>query len=234
MVRRAVYRATGKPQPPRPSAGVRGLVTARDLEDIERGGTLPVPTGALITPLARQAALERRISLVASDSSSTDQIPPGKAPQVAVGADHGGFDLKQMLKVHLRQIGYRVIDCGTDSAGSVDYPDYALAVAQLVSEGRAWRGILVDGAGIGSCMTANKVPGVRAAMCYDDATARNSRSHNDANVLTLGAGMITPELAQQIVQTWLETPAGTGRHARRVHKIMDVERRFLRKERVPW
>ena len=234
MVRRAVYRATGKPLPPRPPDRVPGLVTARDLENIEPGGMLPVPSGALITPLARQTALERRISLVASVASSTDQGAPGKAPQVAVGADHGGFELKQILKAYLRQLGYRVIDCGTDSAGSVDYPDYALAVAQLVSEGRAWRGILVDGAGIGSCMTANKVPGVRAAMCYDDATARNSRSHNDANVLTLGAGLIAPELAQQIVQTWLDTPAETGRHARRVHKIMDVERRFLRRERVPW
>ena len=103
-----------------------------------------------------------------------------------------------------------------------------MAVAQLVAQGRAWRGILVDGAGIGSCMAANKVPGVRAALCYDAATAVNSRAHNDANVLTLGAGMIGPELGRQIVETWLETPAGGGRHARRVEKIMEIERRFLR------
>ena len=224
MVRRSVFRAIGRPLPATASSQSR-LVSARDLEGVEFGGTFPVPPGALITPLARQVALERQISL-----ATAPPIPgpkeQGKALQVAVGADHGGFELKQMLKSRLRQLGYRVIDCGTDGTGSVDYPDFALAVAQLVSEGRAWRGVLVDGAGIGSCMAANKVPGVRAAMCYDRATAVNSRSHNDANVLTLGAGMIAPELARQIVRTWLDTPAESGRHARRVSKIMDVERQF--------
>ena len=115
-----------------------------------------------------------------------------------------------------------------DSTSSVDYPDFAFAVAQLVAQGRVWRGIVVDGAGIGSCMVANKVPGVRGAMCYDQATALNSREHNDANVLTLGAGMIGPNLAKQIVKTWLETPFGGERHARRVNKIMEIEKRFKR------
>ena len=127
----------------------------------------------------------------------------------------------------ISELGYEVLDCGTGSAESVDYPDYALAVGQHVAQGGAWRGILVDGAGIGSCMAANKVPGVRAAMCYDEATAVNSREHNDANVLTLGAGLIGPSLSRQIVETWLKTPSGGGRHARRVEKIMDIERRFL-------
>jgi ribose 5-phosphate isomerase B len=131
-----------------------------------------------------------------------------------------------MLKSYLNELGYAVVDCGTDSTNSVDYPDFAFAVAQLVARGRAWRGIVVDGAGIGSCMAANKVPGVRAAMCYDQATAVNSREHNDANVLTLGAGLIGPNLARQIVKNWLETPAGGGRHARRVNRIMEIERRF--------
>jgi ribose 5-phosphate isomerase B len=149
-------------------------------------------------------------------------------PTVAIGADHGGYELKEMLKGYLGELGHKVVDCGTDSTSSVDYPDFALAVAQLVAQGRAWRGIIVDGAGIGSCMAANKVPGVRAAMCYDQATAFNSREHNDANVLTLGAGLIGPNLARQIVKTWLETPFGGGRHARRVDKIMDIERRFLK------
>jgi ribose 5-phosphate isomerase B len=119
-----------------------------------------------------------------------------------------------------------VVDCGTNSADAVDYPDFAYAVARLVSEGRAWRGVVVDGAGIGSCMAANKVPGVRAALCYDHATAVNSREHNDANVLTLGAGLIGPALARQIVETWLATEFGGGRHERRVTKIMDIEKRF--------
>ena len=147
---------------------------------------------------------------------------------VALGADHGGYPLKETLKEFVASLGYAVVDCGTNSAESVDYPDFAYAVARLVSEGRAWRGVVVDGAGIGSCMAANKVPGVRAALCYDHATAVNSREHNDANVLTLGAGLIGPALARQIVETWLKTAFGGGRHERRVTKIMDIEKRFLK------
>jgi ribose 5-phosphate isomerase B len=106
----------------------------------------------------------------------------------------------------------------------VDYPDFARAVAVLVSEGKAWRGIMIDGAGIGSCMAANKIPGVRASMCYDHATANNAREHNDANVLTLGAGLIGLHLAKEIVDTWLTTPFAGGRHAKRVDKIMAIEK----------
>ncbi|MEJ2341099.1 MAG: RpiB/LacA/LacB family sugar-phosphate isomerase, partial [Gemmatimonadales bacterium] len=127
----------------------------------------------------------------------------------------------------LEEAGYEVADYGTHGPESVDYPDIALSVAQLVARGDAWRGILVDGAGIGSCMAANKVPGIRAAMCYDEATAVNSREHNAANVLTLGAGLTGPALSRQIVETWLRTPSGGERHARRVEKIMDIERRYL-------
>jgi ribose 5-phosphate isomerase B len=110
----------------------------------------------------------------------------------------------------------------------VDYPDFAYVVARLVADGRAWRGIIIDGAGIGSCMVANKVPGVRAAMCYDQASAVNSREHNNANVLTLGAGLIGPALARQIVETWLATEFGGGRHARRVEKIDQLDKRYTK------
>ena len=147
---------------------------------------------------------------------------------VAVGADHGGYALKEALKAYLHELGYTLTDCGTHSTEPVDYPDLAYAVARLVGSGEAWRGIVVDGAGIGSAMAANKVPGVRAALCYDHATAVNSREHNDANVLTLGAGLIGPNLAKQIAQTWLATPFGGGRHQGRVDKITDIERRFSR------
>ena len=147
---------------------------------------------------------------------------------IALGADHGGYKMKEMLAEHLVKAGYQVIDCGTNSAESVDYPDFAFAVAEKVSLGYAWRGIVIDGAGIGSCMTANKVPGVRAAMCYDYATAVNSREHNNANVLTLGAGLIGDNLARQIVDTWLGTEFGGGRHARRVDKIIAIENKFLK------
>ena len=152
----------------------------------------------------------------------------GKPMTVALGADHGGYDLKGRLASHLSEAGYQVIDCGTNSTESVDYPDFAFAVAEKVSLGYAWRGIIIDGAGIGSCITANKVPGVRAAMCYDHATAVNSREHNDANVLTLGAGLIGENLARQIVDAWLTTEFGAGRHARRVDKILAIEKKYLR------
>jgi ribose 5-phosphate isomerase B len=160
-------------------------------------------------------------------SSHPDEVNEqvNKTRRIAIAADHGGYSLKENLKPYLQQQGYLVDDCGTHSPESVDYPDFAFAAAKKVSDGEAWRGIIIDGAGIGSCMVANKVPGVRAAMCYDHATALNSREHNNANVLTLGAGMIEPTLARQIVLTWLNTKFGGGRHARRVDKIMNVERR---------
>ncbi len=153
---------------------------------------------------------------------------PGGGAEIAIGADHGGFTLKQELIAHLEQAGHAVHDCGCTSTESVDYPDFAHAVANLVATGVCRWGIAVDGAGIGSCMAANKVPGVRAALCYDLSSARNSREHNHANVLTLGAGLIGGNLARQIVDEWLATPWGPDRHARRVAKISDIETRYLR------
>ncbi|MEM7357434.1 MAG: ribose 5-phosphate isomerase B [Acidobacteriota bacterium] len=150
------------------------------------------------------------------------------AARVALGADHGGFGLKQTLAAYLEELGYDVCDCGTSGTGSVDYPDFAHEVARRVGGGDCRWGIVVDGAGIGSCMAANKVPGVRAALCYDLSSAKNSREHNLANVLTLGSGLIGEGLAKQIVRTWLETPWGSGRHEKRVEKITAIERRYLR------
>ncbi len=160
--------------------------------------------------------------------------PAGASPQtqvkkvVAIGSDHGGFDLKEILKPFLNEMGFDVRDVGAYNKGTVDYPDFAHEVARLVSVGRAWRGIMIDGAGIGSCIVANKVPGVRAGMAYDYSSALNSREHNDTNVLTLGAGLIGVNLAKQIVKTWLTTEFGGGRHAGRVEKIMAVEKQYLK------
>lgn len=145
---------------------------------------------------------------------------------VAIGADHGGFELKEALKSDISSLGFEVSDVGTNSKEAVDYPDFALAVAQAVSAGKAWRGIMIDGAGIGSCIVANKVPGVRAGMAYDVSSANNSREHNDTNVLTLGAGLIGVNLAKQIVKTWLTTDFAGGRHVARVDKIKAVEKRY--------
>jgi ribose 5-phosphate isomerase B len=162
---------------------------------------------------------------MAPDTGSTQPLT-GK--RVAIGADHGGFEMKEALKKELAELGCEVIDVGTYNKDAVDYPDFALAVAQKVSSDEAWRGVVIDGAGIGSCMVANKVPGVRAAMAYDHASANNSREHNDANVLTLGAGLIGPNLAKQILKTWLTTDFGGGRHAKRVDKIIEIEKQFLK------
>ena len=163
----------------------------------------------------------------AAPASAEGAPGPGPGQTIAIGADHGGFKLKERLAFRLREKGHSVEDCGTDSTESVDYPDFAVKVAEAVASGRCAWGIAVDGAGIGSAMVANKVPGVRAALCYDVSTAANSREHNHANVLTLGAGLIGENLAWQIVEAWLATPWGGGRHAARVAKIDAVERRYL-------
>jgi len=164
--------------------------------------------------------------------ASTAEIGEQTTATIAIGADHGGYPLKEKLGFRLKEKGYDVIDCGTHSSESVDYPDFAHAVARKVADGEASYGVIVDGAGIGSAMVANKVPGVRAALCYDLSSARNSREHNHANVLTLGAGLIGDGLAQQILETWLETPWAGGRHANRVAKINEVEDQYAILNRV--
>jgi ribose 5-phosphate isomerase B len=161
-----------------------------------------------------------------SVSSPASQPPTPIQKIVAIGSDHGGFEMKAALIEYLKELEFESIDCGTHSKDAVDYPDFALAVAVMVRQGKAWRGIMIDGAGIGSCMVANKVPGVRAAMAYDYASASNSREHNNANVLTLGAGLIGLNQAKLIVKTWLSTEYAGGRHQARVDKIMQVEKKF--------
>lgn len=147
---------------------------------------------------------------------------------IAIGADHGGFELKETLKTDLAAMGFELIDVGTNSKDAVDYPDFAHDVARLVGTGKAWRGIMIDGAGIGSCIVANKVPGVRAGMAYDYSSALNSREHNDTNVLTLGGGFVGVNLARQIVNVWLSTDFAGGRHERRVTKIAAVEKQYVK------
>lgn len=229
IVREVVSRTLGKPGG---AAQSRLIIDETAVRQMPAGTNQIIPQGALVTPLARQVALERRITL--STETAVDRAVARSGVQfgqttnktVAIGADHGGYSLKEKLKPLIIEAGYQLIDCGTNSSDSVDYPDYAYAVARLVADASAWRGIMIDGAGIGSCMTANKVPGIRAAMCYDQATAVNSREHNDANVLTLGAGLIGPALAGQIVKTWLATDFGGGRHGRRVDKIDAIGKRY--------
>jgi ribose 5-phosphate isomerase B len=230
-VRQAVYRTLGL-EPRLNPAPRRRLVTELDLRDLPFGSDFRVPEASLVTPLARQVAMDRHITLRTAPSPSPAakelpqaiSVPAAGGKAVAIGADHGGFKLKESLKDYLRELGYEVIDCGTNSTEAVDYPDFALAVAELVSQGRAGRGILVDGAGIGSCMAANKIKGIRAALCYDLRTVINSREHNNANVLTLGGPLHDASQLCDMARTWLQTRFGGGRHMVRVNKIMAIER----------
>lgn len=236
LVRKIVSRTLGNASPIVDESQRRNLIDEEAVRRMPAGTQQKIPKNSILTPLARQAALERQIRFEfdpLDEKAKSREIFLSKATNhaaqrsIAIGADHGGYALKEQLKEILTaDKGFKVVDCGTHSTDSVDYPDYAFAVARMVSSGQAWRGIIIDGAGIGSCMAANKVPGVRAAMCYDQATAVNSREHNNANVLTLGAGLIGANLAHQIMQTWLETAFAGGRHARRVDKIDQIGQRF--------
>ena len=160
---------------------------------------------------------------IAAPAPSGPSAPKGT---VAIGADHGGFALKAVLAKHLQAKGLGVTDCGTNSADAVDYPDFAHVVARLVATGACDAGIVIDGAGIGSAMAANKVPGVRAANAHDTSMARNAREHNYANVLTLGAGMIGAPMALEVTDTFLATPWGAERHGKRVAKITSIEQQY--------
>lgn len=202
------------------------VVTAEDVQAAR--GELRVPADAIVTDRARELALELGVKILAENASGSATGEPREREAstsrvVALASDHAGFELKAYLKQFLTDSGYKVEDLGTHSTDPVDYPDFARAVAEAVAAGKAWRGIVVDGAGIGSAMAANKVPGVRAALCYDRATARNSREHNDANVLTLGARLIPPELAREVAAVWLETKFAGGRHQQRIDKITAIE-----------
>ncbi len=157
-------------------------------------------------------------------STGTEFTPAAWPPRtVAIGADHGGYELKEDLRRFLEMKKYRVLDCGTNSKDSVDYPDFARAVAVAVADGRAEAGVIVDGAGIGSGMAANKVRGARCGVCHDIATVLNAREHNDANVLSIGSGVVSANLARRMVALFLQTENGGGRHLRRVRKIMEIE-----------
>ena len=184
--------------------------------------------GTLVTPLARDALKELGISIVPCAPPERSSRPKSNPGPIAIGADHAGFALKETIKEALVKEGRTVRDFGTSSPEPVDYPDFALKVAQAVSSGACATGIVVDGAGFASAVVANKLPGIRAAVCWDLLTVRLAREHMDANVLAMGGKLIGPTLALEMVKLWLETPFAGGRHARRVSKISDVEGRYLR------
>ncbi|MCS7026629.1 MAG: ribose 5-phosphate isomerase B [Bryobacteraceae bacterium] len=194
-------------------------------QEIPPGGDLRIPIGSIVTPAARDLARERGVRIQEVKPEELDGVAPAEKT-IALGADHGGFEMKEHLKPLLVSLGFALRDVGIHEPKTADYPDIAHAVAELVASGKALQGMIVDGAGIGSAMVANKVPGIRAALCYDKASARNSREHNHANVLTLGGRFLTLSLAEEIVRTWLATPYGGGRHEARVDQIKQIEKRY--------
>ncbi len=239
MLREATGGCGGGGDSPRRVHG--NLISQQEVRAAKAEGrrVLVVTPGTIVTPLARDAAGECGIELRYEDETKGAPIPtaknepaggpaPAQGGRIAVGSDHGGFELKEAIKNHLEARGLPVDDHGTHSRKSCDYPDLAASVAKAVSMGEADWGILVDGAGIGSCMAAGKVPGVLAATCHDVRTAKNCREHNGANVLCLGSGTLQGRAAIEVVDAWLDMPFAGGRHGRRVDKIRAIERGFTR------
>ena len=202
----------------------KNLITEDDLRGLDFGAKLRIADNAKFTPLAADIVREKGIVLIVKSArrGSTN------VKSIALGCDHGGYEFKENLKVHLEKSGFQVRDFGTNSTDAVDYPDFAHAVAKAVGERQVDVGIVIDGAGIGSAMTANKVPGVRAAACYSVALAKNSREHNGANVLTLGSGQNTFAEIKEIVAAWLRAELTEERHKKRVGKIENIEKQYGR------
>jgi len=202
----------------------KSVITEDDVRGLEPGAVLRIGEDARLTPLAADIVKDRQIEIVRRASRRGSKA----SKLIAVGADHGGFQMKEELKVLLAELGHKVQDFGAYSEDAVDYPDFAHAVARAVADGSSDLGIVIDGAGVGSAMTANKVPGVRAAACYSVEVARNSREHNDANVLTLGSKTINSKQMRDIVMTWLSTELTEERHRKRVAKIDAIQRQYQR------
>jgi ribose 5-phosphate isomerase B len=204
------------------------MITETDARVLPRGETVMLARGGHITPLAQDTLKERRVVVVQEGRSSDVEAalaPPADIRRIAIASDHTGVKLRQELLIFLRGRGLAVQDLGTDSTEPVDYPDIAASVADVVARAEADAGIVIDGAGIGSAIAANKVRGIRAAMATTETIARYSREHNGANVLALGATLVTPDEARAIVAAWLTTPMREPRYIRRLAKISDLERR---------
>ena len=206
------------------------LISESDARTIEPGTTVVLSADGHVTPLAADTLRDRRVT-VSRDGATDTALPSDLAPvfpvqRVAIGSDHTGVALKASLTGHLRRAGLAVIDCGTDGPESVDYPDIASSVGKAVVRGEVDAGVVIDGAGLGSTMAANKIRGVRAAMCPNVTLARYAREHNGANVLALGASLVTTDEAVQILDTWLATPTREARYLRRLLKMRRLEERL--------
>jgi ribose 5-phosphate isomerase B len=201
------------------------IITESDARVLPRGETVLLARAGHVTPLALDTLKERRVTVIHEGRAAADEaaLAPPEIRRVAIASDHTGIALRRALIALVRGRGLAVEDLGTDSTDAVDYPDVAASVARIVARGEADGGIVIDGAGIGSAIAANKVRGIRAAMATTETIARYSREHNGANVLTLGATLVTAAEAAAIVTSWLTTPMREPRYIRRLAKINDLE-----------
>ena len=213
------------------------LITEKTVVDFFNQGKteIEIDKNTIVTPSARDKALQLKVKFIEKQETAQKLNYPLKPEPkadgkkiVAIASDHAGFKLKEELKKFISDLGYSVLDLGTNSETPVDYPDFAYAVAYALVSGKAWRGIVIDGTGVASSIVANKVPGIRAACCHNEFIARISREHNDANILTIGARVIGNELAKEITKTFLETNFGGGRHLQRLNKIVEIEKKYLK------
>jgi ribose 5-phosphate isomerase B len=202
----------------------KSLITEEDLRGLEEGSRVRVSVKVKFTPLAEDIVRDRSLKLIVKESRGS-RI---KVSSVAIGCDHGGFAYKDKLKTLLGGFNVNIRDFGTNSTDAVDYPDFAHAVASAVASGQADAGIIIDGAGIGSAIAANKVPGIRAAACYSTALAKNAREHNGANVLTLGSGQNSFDEIAAIVESFLSAELTEERHIKRVKKIESIEKQYIK------
>jgi ribose 5-phosphate isomerase B len=207
------------------------IITEADARTLDIGATVELSAGGQVTPLARDTLASRRVTVIPAGSADPslpgDLAPTSEIRRVAIGCDHTGLSMKRALVAHLRGRGMAVADLGTDTTEPVDYPDVAARVATSVARGESDAGIVIDGAGIGSAIAANKVRGIRAVMCMNETIARYSREHNGANVMTLGSSLLDgADAAISIVDTWIATPMREARYIRRLLKIRRMEERF--------
>jgi ribose 5-phosphate isomerase B len=202
------------------------IITEADARVLEVGSSVTLKAGGHVTPLAADTLRARRITVLGAvaDAGLDGLAPAADIKSIAIGSDHSGVALKAALRDDLRQRGIAVLDIGTEGTEPVDYPDIAAQVARLVARKEVDAAIVIDGAGIGSCIAANKIDGARAAMCTDKTLARYSREHNGANVLALGSSLVSAADARAIVETWLGTPMREARYIRRLAKIRALER----------
>ena len=204
------------------------IITEADARALLPGETVTLVAGGHVTPLAQDTLRERRVTVLHEGRASGDEpvlAPPADIRAIAIGSDHTGIALRRALVAFLRGRGLAVHDLGVDSTEPVDYPDVARSVGDAVAHGDAEAGIVIDGAGIGSAIAANKIRGIRAVMAPSETIARYSREHNGVNVLTLGSTLVTPEEARAIISVWLATPMREPRYIRRLAKIRDLENR---------